>query len=283
MLLLSATSLYAQAQDNPELQQMFTEDQSSRSVAVIDWTVVARQDSVHRQRVSALLAQNQVVTGKDHYHAAMIFQHGLDTMASAMAVKLMKKAITLDSTINKWLLAAAIDRDLMRRKQPQIYGTQYTRNKNSRKWVRYTIDSLKISDEERRVYNVESLAEQREKVRRMNLLSISQYHFREKSIDNTIALIKKEMKRGREAEYNVGEAEVNTLGYEILNEGNKSEALKIFELNVQLYPAGFNTYDSYGECLMLLGKKDEAIQAYRKSLELNPGNANARNILAAIK
>jgi hypothetical protein len=34
----------------------------------------------------------------------------------------MKKAIELDPTINKWLLAAAIDRDLMSRSKSQIYG-----------------------------------------------------------------------------------------------------------------------------------------------------------------
>ena len=36
-------------------------------------------------------------------------------------------AIELDSTKNKWLLAASIDRELMSRNKPQIYGTQYTK------------------------------------------------------------------------------------------------------------------------------------------------------------
>jgi Tfp pilus assembly protein PilF len=51
--------------------------------------------------------------------------------------------------------------------------------------------------------------------------------------------------------------------------------LKIFQLNTELYPDGFNTFDSYGECLLLLHKKDEAKIAYKKSLELNPKNNNA--------
>lgn len=283
VLLLGFINVNAQVKDNPELQQMFDEDQRSRSVPVIDWKVVSKQDSLRRKRVTELMWQNNVVTGKDHYNAAMIFQHGPDTAASAMAVNLMKVAITLDSGINKWLLAAAIDRDLMRRNKPQIYGTQYTRNKNTGKWARYKIDSLQVSDEERRLYRVETLAEQREKERKMNLLSISRYHIQEKSVDKTIALIEKEMKRETKAEYNVDEVEINTLGYEILNGGNKNDALKIFELNTRLYPLGFNTYDSYGECLMLLGKKDEALRAYKKSLELNPGNANARKVLESAK
>jgi tetratricopeptide (TPR) repeat protein len=51
--------------------------------------------------------------------------------------------------------------------------------------------------------------------------------------------------------------------------------LKIFKLNTELYPDGFNTFDSYGECLLLLNKKEEAKIAYKKSLELNPKNNNA--------
>ena len=55
----------------------------------------------------------------------MIFQHGRDYVAYGMAVQLMRKFIELDSTANKWLLIAAIDRELLSRNKPQIYGTQY--------------------------------------------------------------------------------------------------------------------------------------------------------------
>ena len=43
----------------------------------------------------------------------MIFQHGADSSAFGMAVKHMRKAIKKDTTLNKWLLTAAIDRDLL--------------------------------------------------------------------------------------------------------------------------------------------------------------------------
>ncbi len=36
----------------------------------------------------------------------------------------MRKSIELDSTAIKWLLAAAIDRELLSRGKPQICGTQ---------------------------------------------------------------------------------------------------------------------------------------------------------------
>lgn len=66
-------------------------------------------------------------------------------------------------------------------------------------------------------------------------------------------------------------------------QGNNHAALKIFKLNTALYPSAYNTYDSYGECLLKLGKKEEAIKAYKKSLALNPNNDNAKKILTEIK
>jgi hypothetical protein len=85
-----------------------------------------------------------------------------------MAVKLMRKSLELDSTADKWFLAAAIDRDLMRRDLPQIYGTQYIKMGNDAPWELYTLDSTKITNAERKEYNVETLAEQRKKVKKMN-------------------------------------------------------------------------------------------------------------------
>jgi len=53
------------------------------------------------------------------------------------------------------------------------------------------------------------------------------------------------------------------------------DAIEIFKLNVEMFPQGFNTYDSLGEAYMVNGDKQLAIQNYKKSLELNPKNTNA--------
>lgn len=272
----------AQSKDNEELQKMYTEDQRARQVANIDWKNLMKEDSARKARVYQLIKEDKLVTGNDYYHSAMIFQHGGDVASSTMAVNHMKKAIELDPTINKWLLAAAIDRDLMRRGEPQIYGTQYTKNYGDTKWKRYQIDSTKVTDEERKYYGVETLAQQREKERQMNLLTLSAYH-EKNSIDQTIAFIKAEIKKGRASEYNVSESGINEFGYELMAANKNEEALKIFKLNTELYPNGFNTFDSYGECLLLLNKKEEAKRAYQKSLDLNPKNENARKVLAELK
>jgi hypothetical protein len=169
ILLLFPFAVFSQT-DNNELQKMYNEDQSSRMVKDIDWTVLSKQDKERESRVSELIKSGQIVTGKDYYNSAMIFQHGSDTIASSMAVKQMRKAIELDTTINKWLLAAAIDRDLMRRQKPQIYGTQFVKNNGETKWKLYNIDTTQVTDEERKYYGVETLEEQLVKERDMNLL-----------------------------------------------------------------------------------------------------------------
>lgn len=269
---------FSQTADNAELKKMYNEDQNSRMSSNIDWNELSKEDNIREKRVYELINSGQIITGMDYYHSAMIFQHGKDTIASGMAVRMMKKAIELDSTVNKWLLAAAIDRDLMRRGKPQIYGTQYTKFENS-KLIRYKIDTTQITDKERIYYHVETLSEQKVKEKRMNMLSISEYFAKSNSLENTIALIKSENAKGLEASYDASEGSINGFGYKLLNSGKMDEALRIFTLNTELYPKGFNTYDSLGECLFKLNRKDEGIKAYKTSLELNPKNENAKKVL----
>jgi len=150
--------------DNQELMEIYRNDQAERETGSFSWG----KDKLREVRVSQLLDSNKVRTSKDYHNAAMIFQHGNDSTAYGMAVKLMRKSIELDSTANKWLLAAAIDRYLLSKNEPQIYGTQYKQYGHGTPWVLGKIDSTKISDTERIEFGVETLAEQRENVKQMN-------------------------------------------------------------------------------------------------------------------
>lgn len=69
--------------------------------------------------------------------------------------------------------------------------------------------------------------------------------------------------------------ELNRLGYYLLKNDKPEAAKEILKLNMELYPDWYNAYDSYAEALMKTGKKEEAIEYYKKSLEMNPGNDNA--------
>ena len=79
--------------------------------------------------------------------------------------------------------------------------------------------------------------------------------------------------------YYLDEREMNRTGYEFLQSGKAKEAAAIFKLNTQAFPKSANVYDSYGEALMALGNKTEAIDNYKQSVRLNPGNENGIKIL----
>lgn len=89
----------------------------------------------------------------------------------------------------------------------------------------------------------------------------------------------KEILAGDPASYELQEQAINSLGYRYLSENNVEAARSVFEVNVFAFPSSFNVYDSYAEVLMKNGDKEEAIANYQKSLELNPGNSNAVDML----
>lgn len=81
--------------------------------------------------------------------------------------------------------------------------------------------------------------------------------------------------------YYLSESEMNDVGYQLLQSGKAKEAAAVFKLNVEAYPNSFNVYDSYGEALMAVGNKSEAIENYMQSVKLNPGNENGLKVLRA--
>jgi len=79
------------------------------------------------------------------------------------------------------------------------------------------------------------------------------------------------------------ESELNSLGYQVLGQGEKQAALRIFELNVREFPASSNAHDSLGEAYAKTGRKDRAIQAYSRALELDPNNLNSQKMLRGLR
>ncbi|CAH8284718.1 hypothetical protein EV196_101219 [Mariniflexile fucanivorans] len=264
--------------DNLELIEIYKKDQLDRSGNYddVDWDLLGKNDSLRRIRTIQLLDSDKVRTSLDYKNAAMIFQHGLDSTHYRMAVELMKKSVDLDSTANKWLLAAAIDRHLLSIDKPQIYGTQYLRKGAEEPWESAEIDTTKISDSERLKYGVPTLEEQKERVKAMNRIKLIEL-ISSKSIEEIIEIVESEYKN--DPKYDISEKGLNSFGYALLQEEKDEDALKIFQLNIKLYPNAFNTYDSYAECLLKLGNKQAAIENYKISIELNPNNDNAINIL----
>lgn len=79
------------------------------------------------------------------------------------------------------------------------------------------------------------------------------------------------------------EAEVNALGYQLMSSGQLEAATRVFELNVESYPNSWNVYDSLAEAHMRVGDDERAIELYERSLEINPGNTNATQMIERIR
>lgn len=75
----------------------------------------------------------------------------------------------------------------------------------------------------------------------------------------------------------------NNFGYYLLQVNNIEEAIEIFKWNVQLFKESWNAYDSLGKAYSLNNQNDKAIVCYKKSLEINPENKKAVEILSTLK
>jgi hypothetical protein len=167
------TVLPAQAQapatqtfkDNKELVRLYREDQADRAPASakdIDWSVVGPRDKARLSRVKELYLQNNLNSGADYYHAAMILQHS-DTpedflLAHEFCVVAIVKGKNDKDT--RWLAAASEDRFLMNIDRPQRFATQYRADPVTAPFRLYRVDES-VTDELRRALSAPSLAKAR--------------------------------------------------------------------------------------------------------------------------
>lgn len=90
--------------------------------------------------------------------------------------------------------------------------------------------------------------------------------------------------RARPDEYSLSESEMNSLGYYFLKSRKAVDAaVAVFRLNVEAFPNSANVYDSLGEAYMFKGDKELAIKNYQRSLELNPKNTDAVEMLKKLR
>jgi len=89
----------------------------------------------------------------------------------------------------------------------------------------------------------------------------------------------KRAKASKENRLTFNENDLNSLGYSLLNRKMNAESIKVLRLALEIYPSSANLFDSLGEACMRSGDKKNAIINYEKSLEINPSNNNAKEIL----
>jgi uncharacterized membrane protein len=88
-----------------------------------------------------------------------------------------------------------------------------------------------------------------------------------------------DLKATAPATYNFDEGELNSLGYQLIRAKKFKDAIRILQLNTEAFPQSGNVYDSLAEAYMDDGNKPQAIANYQKSLQLNPKNGGAVQML----
>lgn len=156
--------------DNPRLTEIFNADQAARRVTPIDWTRVAAQDKAHQDEVTKLLQADALHTANDHYHAAMVMQHGSNTESYQLAFSLARLAVAMDPAHKRarWLAAASWDRILMSKGVPQWYGTQYLSATPGGPMELYKVDEAAVTDADRAAMNVPSLQQAKDLLQQIN-------------------------------------------------------------------------------------------------------------------
>ncbi|GAB4286421.1 MAG: hypothetical protein Kow0098_01600 [Ignavibacteriaceae bacterium] len=104
----------------------------------------------------------------------------------------------------------------------------------------------------------------------------------ENGLDDAVARYKY-IKSNQSDQYNTRENQLNMLGYQLLKAGMNSQAIEFFKLNAEAFPESANVYDSLAEAYMIAGKNEEALLYYQKSLELDPSNENAKQMIEKLK
>lgn len=116
------------------MQQLFAEDQADvptnakGPLAPLSFNEYNKRVHARMQEIRARLAEGELKTGEDFYDAGFIFQHSSDSDGYLFAHVLAMEAVFRGYDRAKWLTATTLDRYLQMVKQPQIFGTQYSRD-----------------------------------------------------------------------------------------------------------------------------------------------------------
>lgn len=122
---------------------------------------------------------------------------------------------------------------------------------------------------------------QPEKIRK---LSAAIYYSKALFKDGTNAGAAKLMQlRADSATYEMDPGEMDFMGHAFYDRGEKEKALEVFKVNLLLYPAIWQVYNSYAWALRQNGQKEQAAQTYELALKLNPKDDDAIKELAELK
>jgi len=93
-----------------------------------------------------------------------------------------------------------------------------------------------------------------------------------------------DLKKEKSVDYDLGESELNTLGYQLLYTDKRvSDAIAIFTLNTTEHPSSSNAFDSLGEAYRQHGERELAISSYQTAVKLDATNGHAAAALKELQ
>ncbi len=148
-------------------------------------------------------------------------------------------------------------------------------------WLLYNYNLLKESNREFEMF-LKNKVGLEQATSEQGLSSIAlQLLLEDKTVDEIIEIVRKE--NPENPTYDISEAALNDLGYDLMDESKLNDAKKVFKIGIELYPNAYNLYDSYGECLFQLKEYENATKAFKRALELNPESVNSKRMLEHLK
>lgn len=79
------------------------------------------------------------------------------------------------------------------------------------------------------------------------------------------------------------EEAINRLGNTLLEAKRVADALEIFTLYTETYPASWNAWEDLGKTQIEAGRKEEGLRSYKCAMAINPGNYERGEIEQALK
>ena len=91
-----------------------------------------------------------------------------------------------------------------------------------------------------------------------------------------------EMKKEK-PDFKIGETPMYIWATDLKDDGHLAEAIDVLKLQLQIYPDSSDGYEGLGEAYQRSGEKQLAVESYKKALEKNPENSDAKEKLAALE
>ena len=83
--------------------------------------------------------------------------------------------------------------------------------------------------------------------------------------------------------YSFSIRELNNFGYDLLNEKQNEKAIKVFQFLTKEFPENANLYDSLGEAFFISEEYENALQNFKKALQINPDMKSSKDYIKKIE